>query len=126
MYHARILVADREPALGRLLTVELSFAGFEVLATTSGTDAVEQARAQQPDLILVDFSLPDLGGVDLVARLREACDSPIVVMSGYVDPHHKDAALQAGAVEYVTKPFHTAGLAEICRVAIERHRSGPA
>lgn len=123
VHHARILVADDEPAIGRLLSIELAFAGFEVLTATRGEAAVEQARDEQPDIILADFALPDLGGVDLLARLREVCASPIVVMSGYADPQHKDAALEAGAIEYVTKPFRTADLAEVCRAAFERHRT---
>jgi two-component system KDP operon response regulator KdpE len=115
-----VLVVDDEPAMGRLLQLQLGMEGFEVLATDNAEEAIALTTARRPDLFIVDLVLPGAGGPSLVEHIRGLTDAPIIVMSGYVDAAHKDLALAAGATEFISKPFDGETLAALCHALLTR------
>ncbi len=119
MSHGKILVVEDELAIGQLIEMELSAAGFEVLRAADGATALRLAMAERPHLFLVDYALPDMDGAEVIRQLRSISESPLVVLSGYTDAEHKDAAMSAGATEYMAKPFDGEVLAELCRALLE-------
>ncbi|MGE0227953.1 MAG: response regulator transcription factor [Dehalococcoidia bacterium] len=119
MASARILVVDDEQAIGRLLRLQLGFEGFEVLTALDADQALALATAERPDLLIVDLVLPGADGATLIERLRALTVAPIIVMSGYVDAAHKDLAMDAGATEFITKPFDGDVLAALCRSLLD-------
>lgn len=100
-----VLVVDDEPQLLRALGINLRARGYEVHAAASGTDALRLAAAHPPDIVVLDLGLPDMEGTEVVAGLRGWTDVPILVLSGRTDSGDKVDALDAGADDYVTKPF---------------------
>ncbi|MGZ8599010.1 MAG: response regulator [Actinomycetota bacterium] len=118
-----VLVVDDEPVLLRLLEVNLRVAGLDVRTASSGTGALEAARAHAPDAIVLDLGLPDLGGWDVLAGLRQIeglSVTPVIVLSG----HDRDAAAPpdyaAGVHAFLTKPVEPADLVETLRRALAR------
>jgi two-component system KDP operon response regulator KdpE len=111
----RILVVDDEASIRQLLEMELSAGGFDVLQAGGGESAVRLTSDERPDLLLVDYGLPDMDGDELIQRLRAVSAAPLVVISGYTDSDHKDAAMTAGATEYLTKPFDGEAILALCR-----------
>jgi two-component system KDP operon response regulator KdpE len=101
----RVLVVDDEPQIVRALDINLRARHYEVLTAGSGAEALSVAAAHPPDLVILDLGLPDLDGVEVIAGLRGWCRAPIVVLSGRSDSADKVDALDAGADDYVTKPF---------------------
>lgn len=101
----RVLVVDDEPQLLRALGINLRARGYEVHTAVTGTDALRTAAAHPPDLVIVDLGLPDMDGTEVVAGLRGWTDVPVLVLSGRSDSADKVDALDAGADDYVTKPF---------------------
>jgi two-component system, OmpR family, KDP operon response regulator KdpE len=116
----RILVVDDEPAIRRLIETALSAHGFSVLAEASGQDAVRSVQSARPDLVILDLGLPDLSGVDVVRYLREWTQTPIIILSVREDESDKIEALEAGADDYVTKPFGMGELLARVRSALRR------
>jgi len=107
----RVLVIDEEAPLTDLLTLSLSFEGWQVETLANGNDAVEVARRFRPDAILLDMMLPDVSGVAVVSRLREAhIDTPVIFLTGRTSLEDRLAAYGAGGDDYMTKPF---GLEEV-------------
>jgi two-component system KDP operon response regulator KdpE len=102
---ARVLVCDDELQILRALRIVLREAGFEVAATASATEALDAAALRPPDAAIIDLLLPDGTGVDVCARLREWTQAPIIVLSAVGEEDAKVAALEAGADDYITKPF---------------------
>lgn len=100
----RILLVDDEPQIARWLLPSLRAAGYDVEAVASGGEALEAMAGDPRDLILLDLGLPDQDGKDVIARLREWSDAPIVVISARDQEAEKVAALDAGADDYVNKP----------------------
>jgi two-component system KDP operon response regulator KdpE len=121
---ASILVVDDEAAIRRFLRVSLSAHGYGVAEAVNGEEALAQAVAHEPDLIILDIGLPDVNGVEVTRRLREWSDVPIVILSVLGSEADKVQALDAGADDYVTKPFGLAELLARMRAAIRRMRSG--
>jgi two-component system KDP operon response regulator KdpE len=119
MSHGRILVVEDELAIGQLIEMELSAAGFEILNAPDGATAIRLATAERPHLLLVDYALPDMDGADVIRQLRALSDSPLVVISGFTDMEHKDSAMAAGATEYMAKPFDGEVLLELCQALLE-------
>jgi two-component system KDP operon response regulator KdpE len=117
----RVLVVDDEPQILRALRINLQARQYEVTTATTGEEALRQARASRPDLIVLDLGLPDLDGVDVIRQLRTWSPVPIVVLSGRVDSHDKVDALDAGADDYVTKPFSVDELLARIRAVTRRH-----
>jgi two-component system KDP operon response regulator KdpE len=101
----RVLVVDDDPSIVRALAINLRARRYEVSTAASGTDALRVAEAQPPDLVVLDLGLPDLEGVEVLAGLRRWTQVPVIVLSGRSDSLDKVQALDAGADDYVTKPF---------------------
>ncbi|RNL62008.1 response regulator [Nocardioides marmoriginsengisoli] len=117
-----VLVVDDEPQLLRALGINLRARGYEVHAAATGSEALRLAAAHPPDLVVLDLGLPDMDGTEVVAGLRGWTDVPILVLSGRSDSHDKVDALDAGADDYVTKPF---GMDELlARLRAMLRRSG--
>ena len=121
---ALVLVVDDEPQLRRFLRATLPAHGYRVVEADSGATALQEAASRAPDLILLDLGLPDLDGVEVTRRLREWSATPIVVLSARDRERDKIEALDAGADDYLTKPFGTGELLARIRVAL-RHASAP-
>jgi two-component system KDP operon response regulator KdpE len=120
---AKILVIDDEPQIRRYLRVSLEAHGFGIVEAASGQEGLRLAALEKPDLIVLDLGLPDMDGQSVIARLREWSTMPIVVLSVRADETDKIAALDAGADDYVTKPFGTGELLARIRAAL-RHTVG--
>ena len=118
----RILVCDPSPQAQRALRVILRGAGYEVLMTATGRDALEAAARERPRAAILELVLPDLDGIEVCRRMRRRLDAPIVMLSAVADDQTKIAALTAGADDYVTKPFCPGEL--LARLAA-RMRAGP-
>ena len=101
----RVLVCDDEPQILRALRVVLREAGFEVVPAETGAEALDRAAVQPPDAAILDLVLPDTDGIELCHQLREWTQAPIIVLSAVGDEEEKVRALEAGADDYVTKPF---------------------
>jgi two-component system KDP operon response regulator KdpE len=102
----RILVVDDEPQILRALRINLMARHYEVAVAPDGSTALRRAADFHPDLVVLDLGLPDLDGVDVIHGLRGWTSVPIVVLSGRAGNSDKIEALDAGADDYVTKPFH--------------------
>jgi two-component system, OmpR family, KDP operon response regulator KdpE len=115
-----ILVIEDDPPIRRLLHTTLSGEGYRVAEAETGDRAVRLASQQPPDLVILDLGLPDIDGQDVLRRLREWMRSPVIVLSARDQEKQKVAALDAGADDYLTKPFGTGELLARVRVAL-RH-----
>jgi two-component system, OmpR family, KDP operon response regulator KdpE len=100
-----ILVVDDEPQILRALQINLRVRDYQVYTAVTGAEALEQASRHPPDLVILDLGLPDLDGVEVIEGLRGWTSAPIIVLSGRADAVDKVTALDAGADDYVTKPF---------------------
>jgi two-component system, OmpR family, KDP operon response regulator KdpE len=116
----RILVIDDEPEIRRFLRVSLTSHDFELLEAEKGRDGVLQAATHQPDLLILDLGLPDMDGAEVIRQVRDWSQLPIIVVSARGQEHDKVAALDAGADDYLTKPFGIKELLARIRVAL-RH-----
>ena len=101
----RVLVCDDEPHIVRALKIVMREAGFEALPAETVAEALQVATLQRPDAAILDLVLPDGDGVEICTALRKWSDMPILVLSAMGDEDHKVRALEAGADDYVTKPF---------------------
>jgi two-component system, OmpR family, KDP operon response regulator KdpE len=117
---SRILLVDDEPSIQRALAPLLRSRGYEVEVVSTGLGAVSAAVERTPDLIVLDLGLPDLDGNEVCRRIRQHSKLPIVVLSARGGESEKVAALDAGADDYVTKPFGPEELLARIRVALRR------
>ena len=124
MTKAKVLIVDDEQAIRRFLRTSLSAQGYEVHVAAKGEDAVLRAANIQPDLIILDLGLPDTNGIEVTKRIREWAKTPIVILSVQDQDTEKIAALDAGADDYLTKPFSVGELMARLRVAM-RHAYHP-
>ena len=115
-----VLVVDDEPQLLRALQVNLQAEGYQVLVALDGMTALQHAENHHPDLIVLDLGLPDINGVDVITRVRRTTSTPIIVLSARHGSEDKVRALDAGADDYVTKPFGLDELLARLRVAERR------
>ena len=115
-----ILIFEDEPPIRRVLCATLHASGYQVIAATTAEEGCTQAALRHPALILLDLGLPDLDGLEVTRRLREWATMPIIVLSARGREADKIAALDAGADDYVTKPFEMGELLARIRVAL-RH-----
>ncbi len=120
---ATALVIDDEPQIRRLLRVTLEANGYRVLDAANGNDGLAQAAQRRPDVVLLDLGLPDLDGVTVLKRLREWSRVPVIVLSVRDREDDKISALDAGADDYITKPFGAGELLARLRAAL-RHNLG--
>ncbi len=119
----RILVVDDEPQIVRALRINLAARGYEVVVAPDGRSALAAAARHQPDLVILDLGLPDMDGTEVLGGLRGWTDVPVLVLSGRTDSLDKVEALDAGADDYVTKPF---GMDELlARIRAVSRRTAP-
>lgn len=117
---ATILLIEDEPEIRRFLRTTLPVHGYRMYEASSGSDGLIEARARNPDLILLDLGLPDLDGGEVIRQVREWTDTPILVLSARDQEQAKVAALDLGADDYITKPFGVNELLARVRTAL-RH-----
>jgi len=101
----KILVADDDAQLQRALRITLASRGYDVVAARDGAEAIDLAASAHPDLVLLDLGMPNVDGMDVIRAVRAWSKVPILVLSGRTDSAEKVEALDAGADDYVTKPF---------------------
>lgn len=119
----RLLVIDDEPQIRRLLRVTCESAGYRVDEATSGTEGLALTASNRPEMIILDLGLPDLPGIEVIRRLREWCETPVLILSAKQEPEDKAEALDAGADDYVTKPFAATELLARLRVLLRRRHA---
>ena len=120
----RVLVVDDEPQILRALRINLRVRGYDVDTAASASQALAAAGRHPPDLVILDLGLPDVDGMEVIGGLRGWTTVPIIVRSGRADSTVKVAALDAGADDYVAKPF---GMDELlARMRAATRRVGPA
>lgn len=116
----RILVVDDETSIRRYLRTALSAQGFTVYEASDGNEAIQAVLSHRPDMIILDLGLPDIDGIEVTRRLREWSQTPIIILSVREAENDKIAALDAGADDYLTKPFGTGELMARMRVVQRR------
>jgi len=119
----RVLVVDDEPQLLRAMRINLTARRYEVVVAADGAGALDAAAKHLPDVVVLDLGLPDMDGTDVIAGLRGWTKVPILVLSGRADSADKVDALDAGADDYVTKPFSMDELMARLRALIRRSES---
>ncbi|WP_402844431.1 response regulator [Microbacterium sp. GXS0129] len=120
----KLLIADDDPQLVRALRITLGAQGYEVVTAADGEEAVAQAVAEHPDIVMLDLGMPHLDGVEVIHALRGWMTAPIIVVSGRTGSADKVDALDAGADDYVTKPFQMDEL--LARLRAVSRRAQPA
>ncbi|WET77805.1 response regulator [Amycolatopsis sp. QT-25] len=120
---ATVLVVDDEPQIVRALRINLSARGYKVITAHDGTAALKAVAETKPDVVVLDLGLPDLDGTEVIAGLRGWTTVPIIVLSARGDSADKVEALDAGADDYVTKPFGMDELLARLRAAVRRSAS---
>ena len=121
----KILIAEDEPTLVLTLKYNLEREGYAVLSATDGEAAIAAARKTRPDLIVLDVMMPGLNGLEVCRILRKEMHIPILILSARGDETDKTAGLEAGADDYVTKPFSMAELIACIRLLLRRSESVP-
>ena len=121
----RILVVDDESPIRRYLRAALSAQGFSIFEAANGEEALNAVISDRPDIIILDLGLPDIDGIEVTRRLREWSQTPIIILSVREAEQDKIAALDAGADDYLTKPFGTGELMARMRVVMRRQSSKP-
>ena len=116
----RVLVIDDEPQILRALRINLSVRGYEVITAATGAAALRAAAEHRPDVIVLDLGLPDMSGIEVLEGLRGWLSAPVIVLSARIDSADKVEALDAGADDYVTKPFGMEELLARLRAAVRR------
>jgi two-component system, OmpR family, KDP operon response regulator KdpE len=120
----RVLVVDDEPQIVRALKVVLREGGFEAVPAETGTEALDLAAVRPPDAAIVDLMLPDIDGIAVTRTLREWSEMPILVLSAVGEEEQKVRALEAGADDYITKPFGARELIARLNAALRRAARG--
>ncbi|HET8924904.1 MAG TPA: response regulator transcription factor [Candidatus Acidoferrum sp.] len=121
MSAATILVVDDEPQIRRVLRSTLSIKGYVILEAKSGEEAIELARKEKPDLILLDVNMPGMGGIEACREIRRSSEAPIIMLTVRNAERDKVLALDAGADDYVVKPFGIEELLARIRAALRRY-----
>ena len=120
MSAGRILVVDNEPQIRRIMRTTLTSAGYEVDDAKTGEEALEKVRDYRPELVLLDINMPGMGGLAACREIRASANIAIIMLSVRNSEADKVAALDAGADDYVTKPFSTPELLARIRAALRR------
>ncbi len=115
-----ILLVEDDHDIGRLLTLELSDADFSVIHCDNGMSGLLAAREQEPELIVLDLGLPDMNGAEIARRIRKTSETPIIILTAADDVETKVSMLNAGADDYLAKPFHAEEL--IARINVQLRR----
>jgi two-component system KDP operon response regulator KdpE len=119
-----VVVVEDDPQMRRFLRASLRSHGFQVFEADTGSRGVIEAGLRKPEVVILDLGLPDMDGVDVVTALREWTRVPIIVLSARSTEEHKIEALDAGADDYLTKPFGIGELIARIRVALRRSAAG--
>lgn len=120
MPKATILVVEDDASVQNLITTALKMYGYDTLTAANGQNAVMQAASHSPDVIFLDLGLPDMDGVEVIRKVRSWSDLPIIVISARSEEADKIEALDAGADDYLTKPFSVEELLARLRVSLRR------
>ena len=123
MNKTRALVVDDEPQILRALRINLGVRGYDVHTAATGAEALRLAAGQRPDVVILDLGLPDMSGIEVLTRLRGWLSAPVIVLSARTDSMEKVEALDAGADDYVTKPFGMDEFLARLRAAVRRGAS---
>jgi two-component system KDP operon response regulator KdpE len=126
MNNATILVVDDEPQIRRVLRSTLSSQGYVITEAKTGEEAVESVRKNKPDLVLLDVNMPGMGGVEACREIRRSSEAPIIMLTVRNAERDKVSALDAGADDYVVKPFGIEELLARIRAALRRFAPGDA
>lgn len=126
MNAANILVVDDEPQIRRVLRSTLSTQGYVITEAKTGEEALESLRKERPDLVLLDMNMPGIGGIETCREIRRASDAAIIMLTVRNAERDKVAALDAGADDYVVKPFGIEELLARIRAALRRYAPGDA
>ena len=118
-----VVLIEDEPQIRRFLRATLTGQGYRLFEAATGADGLVEVGSRQPDVIIIDLGLPDMDGTEVIRRLREWTAVPIIVLSARGDERDKVTALDAGADDYVSKPFGASELVARIRVAL-RHAAG--
>jgi two-component system, OmpR family, KDP operon response regulator KdpE len=121
----RVLIVEDEPALLRALQINLRARGYEVTVSIAGREALAEAARRPPDAVLLDLGLPDMDGIEVIHELRTWSAASVIVLSGRASSGDKIGALDAGADDYVTKPFSMEELMARLRAALRRDNPRP-
>ncbi len=121
----RVLVVDDEKSIRRFLKASLSSKGYAVFEAENGREALNGIVSARPDVIILDLGLPDMDGVEVARQIRQTCKTPIVILSVREDEEDKVAALDAGADDYLTKPFGEEELLARLRAVMRRFIGTP-
>jgi two-component system KDP operon response regulator KdpE len=116
----KVLVIDDEPQILRALRINLSVRGYEVITSATGAGALKAAAEHRPDVVVLDLGLPDMDGIEVLGGLRGWLTAPVIVLSARTDSAEKVDALDAGADDYVTKPFGMDEFLARLRAAVRR------
>ncbi len=125
MARGKILVVDDEPQIRRVMRTTLTTQGYEVVDARNGEDGLELLRKEMPDLVLLDMNMPGMDGLETCRLMRQGSDVPIVILTVRDSEADKVAALDAGADDYVTKPFGMPELLARIRAALRRMPAAP-
>jgi two-component system KDP operon response regulator KdpE len=126
MSDATILIVDDEPQIRRVMRTTLTSHGYSVVEAASGEEALEKLRAERPDLIVLDVNMPGISGLETCAEIRTSSDVPIIMLTIRNSERDKVQALDAGADDYVVKPFGVQELMARIRAALRRSAPGDA
>jgi two-component system KDP operon response regulator KdpE len=118
-----VVLIEDEPQIRRFLRATLTGEGYRLFEATTGADGVTEAASRQPDVVIIDLGLPDMDGLDVIRRIRQWSPVSIIVLSARGQERDKVTALDAGADDYVSKPFGAGELLARIRVAL-RHTAG--
>jgi len=121
----RVLIVDDEPTLLRALAMNFTARDYEVVQARTGTEALNSAARDRPDLIVLDLGLPDVSGVDVIRGVRAHAETPIIVLSARIGSPDKVQALDLGADDYVTKPFSVKVLLQRIKALHRRMQGEP-
>lgn len=120
MNQAQILIVEDEAPIRNLISTALKTAGYKYLIATGGETAILEAASHNPDVVLLDLGLPDIDGVEIIKKIRTWSNMPIIVISARSEDSDKVLALDAGADDYITKPFSVDELLARLRVTLRR------
>ncbi|MBF6336075.1 response regulator [Nocardia abscessus] len=121
----KVLVVDDEPQIVRALRINLAVRGYEVITAATGGAGLRAAADRHPDVVILDLGLPDMDGIEVLGGLRGWTSAPVIVLSARTDSADKVEALDAGADDYVTKPFGMDELLARLRAAVRRGATDP-
>ena len=120
---AKVLIVEDDEGISDFVNLELKHEGYETAVADTGRKALDAFEAEKPDLILLDIMLPELSGLEVLRRIRKTSDVPVILLTARGETYDKVNGLNAGADDYLPKPFEIEELLARTRVALKKHRS---